>query len=674
MTASATFMLLICGVINGFQFQNVISEIRDQVKQTSAMNAGSVADAIEAQYYERYGDVQAFAMNPYLHNNDPKVISKTLDQYANAYGIYDLIVVSDLNGKIISTNTHSPDGKALSFKNFENPKLNEQDWFQKVVKGEFTSDSDQELVGTFVTAPKFESWIEKLYGEPRHTNVFATLIKDEKGKPFRVIANFTNFKWLEGELANMSHTFMKHDSSFSHMKTYVLDHDGVLLAQYDSSEKEEKRILTDAQKLGNLNFATMNYGPTSSLLKGESGSDHFKGKGFDAYFSFEPLAGKKFTKKLGWGVLLELPNEDVVGDTRSLVYFFYGMLIISIFSLSLFAFFYYKKIGQFLTQRVDSFSKSSKVFHENAANLLRSSGELSEASSEQASAIQESVSALAEISSMISQTNENTKLSLSSTTSIVERSVAGREVMKKLGHSMESIAEANSSLQEIAEIISSINQKTSVINEIVFKTQLLSFNASIEAARAGQYGKGFAVVAEEVGNLAQMSGDAAREIEVLITNSEKKVDSTLGLIQRRVKEGGLVSAEALNAFNGISTAIEEIKNQVKAIADATVQQDVGIVQTQKAMTLLDEAARKTCNLSNEMKDSSHTLDEASDQLSLHTHDVYTMVHGTKSKAVSVETSLHSPVAVEPDLNSSEDLKLAVSSEINADDSSFTNAA
>ncbi|RYZ87541.1 MAG: hypothetical protein EOP04_11470 [Proteobacteria bacterium] len=48
-----------------------------------------------------------------------------------------------------------------------------------------------------------------------------------------------------------------------------------------------------------------------------------------------------------------------------------------------------------------------------------------------------------------------------------------------------------------------------IINEIVFKTQLLSINASIEA---GQHGKGFAVPAGEVGNLAQMSGNAAKEI------------------------------------------------------------------------------------------------------------------------------------------------------------------
>lgn len=71
---------------------------------------------------------------------------------------------------------------------------------------------------------------------------------------------------------------------------------------------------------------------------------------------------------------------------------------------------------------------------------------------------------------------------------------------------------SNKKITEITKVISEVAAKTQVINEIVFKTKLLSFNASVEAARAGDQGRGFSVVAEEVGNLAKMSGDAAKEI------------------------------------------------------------------------------------------------------------------------------------------------------------------
>ena len=93
-------------------------------------------------------------------------------------------------------------------------------------------------------------------------------------------------------------------------------------------------------------------------------------------------------------------------------------------------------------------------------------------------------------------------------------------------------------LQNIAVIINQINSKTAVINDIVSKTELLSLNASIESARAGEYGKGFCyLLLKEVGNLAKVSGKAANEIQELITASQEQVNKILGLTKARVDDG-----------------------------------------------------------------------------------------------------------------------------------------
>jgi methyl-accepting chemotaxis protein len=299
-------------------------------------------------------------------------------------------------------------------------------------------------------------------------------------------------------------------------------------------------------------------------------------------------------------------GEDIVKSV--ILYSVYGLVLSLLVAVGIY--FWTKK--SFDNILIKLFGLSSKM-SQLAEVLSSESAKVKDSSVEQAAAIQESVSALSEMSSMIAQTASNIKLSSETGQSTQERAAEGKLIMSRLSTSMESIQKANSSLQEIAEIISNINNKTAIINDIVFKTQLLSFNASIEAARAGQHGRGFAVVAEEVGNLAELSGTASKDIEVLLEESTRKVKETLSLIQARVSEGNRVSVNALEAFNGISKNIEDINSQLKAINEATQQQEIGIQQTNSAMKQMDISAQVNSRASNQAY---HTTDNLKSQMSM----------------------------------------------------------
>jgi hypothetical protein len=179
---------------------------------------------------------------------------------------------------------------------------------------------------------------------------------------------------------------------------------------------------------------------------------------------------------------------------------------------------------------------------------------------------------------------------------------------------MEAIKSANSQLQNMVDVIAQISSKTAVINDIVFKTQLLSFNASIEAARAGQHGRGFAVVAEEVGHLAELSGNAAKEIESLIEQSKKEVSQIVDLTQARVLEGHRVSNDSLVIFNKLNSVIAEVDRQIEGITQATKEQNLGIKQSSIALTEMDNVAQRTRDLAQEASAYSMQLSEENSKL------------------------------------------------------------
>ncbi|HYX31574.1 MAG TPA: methyl-accepting chemotaxis protein [Oligoflexus sp.] len=281
---------------------------------------------------------------------------------------------------------------------------------------------------------------------------------------------------------------------------------------------------------------------------------------------------------------------------------------------ALLALFTVHKLSRSFTQAVDKLETEAEGANASSAQLASASSMVSSGSTEQAAAIQETGASMSEIASMIARSSSQAQMSQELAHKVTQRADEGCTVMERLVMSMESIHEANSQLQNISNIINEISTKTNVINEIVGKTQLLSFNASIEAARAGQHGRGFAVVAEEVGNLAQTSGNAAKSIRELIEDSQKQVAHILKTTLERVTEGKSVTEQAQQIFSEIAKDISMISTQVESVTEAAREQQLGIEQISKAMIQMDQttqsnnkAAHLAATLSDQLAGQSHKL-------------------------------------------------------------------
>ncbi|BBH52599.1 HAMP domain-containing methyl-accepting chemotaxis protein [Fluviispira sanaruensis] len=302
-------------------------------------------------------------------------------------------------------------------------------------------------------------------------------------------------------------------------------------------------------------------------------------------------------------------------------------IVISSIIISLIIFQIIRTSTNSISTAVTNLKKQSVTTSKIAGELKSSSQSLSDSVAEQAASIHETSAAINEITSMVNRTAENAKESTNVAKSASDKAEEGQKTMLRLVQAMETIQESSGQLQNIAVIINQINTKTAVINDIVSKTELLSLNASIESARAGEYGKGFAVVAEEVGNLAKISGKSAHEIQELITTSQDQVNQILNVTKERVADGKKVTTEAQESFLHISEDISNMSNVIQQISEATREQEIGVRQISTAMSQIDKATQNSQVAVNTTSESSNNLVEQSNKLDTTAKDIEILIKG-----------------------------------------------
>lgn len=221
---------------------------------------------------------------------------------------------------------------------------------------------------------------------------------------------------------------------------------------------------------------------------------------------------------------------------------------------------------------------TSNQIASGAGQISEASLRLAEGSNQQVGSLEELASAVAGIKSRIDLSAEYAQVARMRASDVNHDAADGNT---RMGGVLEAMDEINASSANISKVMK-------VIEDIAFQTNILALNASVEAARAGQYGKGFAVVADEVRSLATRSAKAAQETAHMIKSSMQSVE-----------HGAMIAKTAADAFDKIVNGIKQVAALAEKIADTSAEQASSIAAINEEISQVSAVVQENAAASEE---------------------------------------------------------------------------
>lgn len=175
------------------------------------------------------------------------------------------------------------------------------------------------------------------------------------------------------------------------------------------------------------------------------------------------------------------------------------------------------------------------------------------------------------------------------------------ESMKRISNSAE---ETSAVINKLGEMSSQIGKILKVISDVADQTNLLSLNAAIIAAQAGEQGKSFAVVANEIGDLAERTAYSTKEIVSVVTAVQKEVReavSSIKEVSNNAVNGMKVAEEAGNVLSKIVGSSKKSSKSAWEIEKATKELANGVTQINESIVRFTDMIRQISNATSEIE-------------------------------------------------------------------------
>ncbi len=609
-------------------------EIQKSVGNRLSSQAQAIADKIDRNLFERYGDVQAFAQNRivqersqwYQAGEKSNEIVKVMNGYNKTYGIYSLSIMVDLQGDVIAVNSRNANGEEIQTTHLYKKNYRNAPWFIALEKDTytttmpFTEKGNDTLTGTYVEDVHVDEDVKLAYPDSSGLTLgFSSRVYQDED----VIGYWTNrakFSLVE-DFIQQGYRELKITGA-PNAELTMLDAQGRVIIDYDPIGQQTQDVLNDMDVVLKFNLVNEGFVAAREAIAGKTGSIesiHIRKQTWQLV-GYTHLKGALGFAGMNWAVLVRVPFSEAYAqayDIHQTLMMAVFICVGLIFPLGVFA---GRKVVKRLkpvmdiagraaqndlTQRVpvstnDELGQMGIAFNEfldrltimlkeieqvvqtvaSSSEELSSNGrEVSRTSQEQSCQATRVATAVDDMSAMAGKMVQHTQ-ELSETAHEVNQSaVKGGEVVARSISGMELVS---STMQTSADRINALGQYSQEIGEIIRviediadQTNLLALNAAIEAARAGEQGRGFAVVADEVRKLAERTSKATKEITGVIETVQA---GTIDAVQSmeagtsEVKNGMQLAQTAGQRLEEIVYGVQRVANMINQIAGSTEEQ------------------------------------------------------------------------------------------------------
>ncbi len=268
-----------------------------------------------------------------------------------------------------------------------------------------------------------------------------------------------------------------------------------------------------------------------------------------------------------------------------------------------------------MRSQVERLSAEAEESSVAAGEIASDSQELSNSVGEQASAVEESSASIEEMVASIKSVANTARSKREGLLELQSTTEKGREEVRA----------TEGKVSELTGSVAKLQEAITVINNIASQTNILSMNAAIEAAHAGDRGKGFAVVAQEIRSLAESSAENAKAIGDSLKKNAQDIESLKAFadsvfahytsIEEQI--GGVQGAfdEITQAMDELSTGAEQIGKAVVSLRETTGAVETSTTRITERSRLISGHAEKVSAVSAEALDGISEIDAGTSEIS-----------------------------------------------------------